>query len=183
MTQFNTLQQIKRDFFAMRNGALADKMRRLGVPYRIIFGLNLPQIIEISRRYRPDAAIAGQLWANTSTRESLLLAPMLYPRDEMDPDTAATWMAQCSTAEVADILCHRLLRHRPFALPLAQKFADSPRDIERYTALRLLFNLLPANIDYARSTATAELQRNNPLTASIARNMLDEIEYLVTPCD
>ena len=46
--QYNQMQIIKRRFFAMRNGIIADTLRKAGLDYRMIFGLNLPQITDIA---------------------------------------------------------------------------------------------------------------------------------------
>ncbi len=178
MTTYNDMQSIKRRLFAMRNGAMADSLRRFGANYRIIFGVNLPQLIEIALDYAPDADLASRLWANTSTRESLLLAPMIFPREQMTFALASQWISQVPTPEVADILCHRLLRHLPEAYSLVERFIDSPEPLIRYTALRLQFNLLPQHLRYASSIATAELERSCPLTASLCRNLLDEVSFL-----
>ena len=39
MMDKETIRQIKSDFFALRNGVIADKLRSAGCPYKIIFGL------------------------------------------------------------------------------------------------------------------------------------------------
>lgn len=65
MAEFNPMQQIKHQFYAMRNGAIADNMRRQGAPYRIIFGVNLPQLNEIARNTAKSAEMAEALWNNT----------------------------------------------------------------------------------------------------------------------
>ncbi len=62
---YNDMQTIKRRFFAMRNGIIADVLRRGGSPFRIIFGLNLPQIVEIAAENEASADLARRLWANT----------------------------------------------------------------------------------------------------------------------
>ncbi|MDE6370251.1 MAG: hypothetical protein K2K92_02035, partial [Duncaniella sp.] len=79
MPEYSPIQTIKRRFFAMRNGVIADTLRKAGLPYRIIFGLNLPQIAEIAEETGADEALARQLWADTGTRESMMLAPMIFP--------------------------------------------------------------------------------------------------------
>ena len=178
-TAFNTFQQIKRRFFALRNGAVGESMRRQGAPYRIIFGLNLPQIVEISREFGPDAEIAERLWANVSTRESLLLAPMIYPRDEMTREKSVEWLRGAPTTETVDVLCHRLLRYRPFAVELASDLAVENDDMLRYASLRLLFNLLPQSADVAVKVARAECGRGCVLTRSVAAMLLDEAEYIL----
>lgn len=178
MTDFNDMQSIKRRMFAMRNGALADSLRKLGAPYRIIFGVNIPQLVEISRDFPANKVLAQRLWENVSTRESLLIAPMIYPSDAMTKEDAMRWIQQVPTAEVADILCHRLLRKLSFANGLVAQYADSDNEMLRYVALRLQFNLLPNYMDDARLRAEKELDRNAPLTASLARALLEEVEYL-----
>lgn len=178
MTEFNEMQTLKRRLFAMRNGAIADNMRRQGADYRIIFGVNLPQLVEIARETPHTADLAERLWQNRTTRESMLIAPMLYPREQYSVETARRWVSEVPTAEVADILCHRLLRHMNFAYALAEEFVTSESDMERYVAFRLFFNLLPARIDEMKGYADKELAHNCQLTKMLCRMLLDEIEFI-----
>lgn len=178
MTQFNKMQEVKHRLYAMRNGAVADYMRRMGAPYRIIFGVNLPHLSEIASETAPSQELARQLWANSSTRESMLLAPMIFPREEMDINTAREWATSAPTAEVADILCMKLLKHMPFARVLAYELIVSDDDMNRYTALRLMFNLLPEGKAEIKAYAIAELNRDTELTRSISRALIEEIEFL-----
>ena len=102
MSEYNQMQLVKRRMYAMRNGIVADALRRNSPSYRMIFGLNLPQIAEIAASQPQDAAFSAELWADRRTRESLLLAPMLYPPAEMDEATALAWMYDVRDTEVAD---------------------------------------------------------------------------------
>ncbi len=176
--EYNEMQQIKRRFFTLRNGAMGEMMRKQGLNYRIIFGLNLPQLCDIARELKKDVALAHALWINKTTRESLLLAPMVYPHEQFTIETARQWIAEIPTTEVADIVCHRLLRHMPFAYTLAEEFIKSDNDMSRYTALRIMFNLLPLNIKTTLEHATYESQRNCNLTLSISNNLIDEIKFI-----
>lgn len=178
-TEFNDMQKVKHAFFTMRNGALADNMRRQGANYRIIFGLNLPQLIEIAKITPQNAILAQSLWENKTTRESMLLAPMIYPIKDFSIEIARKWIDEIQSAEIADILCHRLLRHTDFADILADEIISSEDDIKRYTALRLKFNRLPNNISQVLKQAQTELHRNCQLTASICHNLINEIEFLL----
>lgn len=178
MTQFNEMQTVKRRFFAMRNGAVADNMRRHGANYRIIFGLNLPQIIEIAHETPANATLAEALWKNQSTRESMLMAPMIYPHDEFGFETACRWVSEVPAAEVGDVLCHRLLRHKDYAWQLAVAMVKSSKAMERYVSLRLMFNLLPSHLDEIIEIAMAELENNEPLTSILCRQLIDEINFL-----
>jgi len=183
---FNDMQRVKRRLFAMRNGALAEQMRRGGLQYRINFGLNLPQIKEIAASEvasSPDSAtlinLAKDLWANESTRESRLLAPMIFPPDVFPQTLAVEWLAQAQTTEVADVLCHSLLRKLPCAKDVAMELLAKPgaSDMNRYAALRLLLNLVAigklAPIE-AKPAALAEQGRSCGLTRGVVGQLLDE---------
>jgi hypothetical protein len=204
LPEFNAMQKVKRRFFAMRNGDLAQQMAERGAQYRINFGLNLPQISEIARDFLPGGAEAAQLpagfsmadfarrlRANDTTRESMLIAPMLFPVDELTMEEAYIWAATAPTPEVADILCLKLLRNSPLAPSLASRLLASPEASERYCGLRLVLNLLqmgkiparanaPAELDLPRveALARAEQQRPSPLTASITRQLLSDLAFL-----
>ena len=84
MERFNDMQQIKRHFFAMRNGIVADVLRKAGSPFRIIFGLTLPQITDVANATGKNAELARRLWDNKTTRCSMLLAPMIMPEDAIE---------------------------------------------------------------------------------------------------
>lgn len=197
MPEYNRMQLIKRRFYAMRNGIIADTLRKAGLGYKIIFGLNLPQITEIASGLTADADLAEELWADRRTRESMLLAPMLYPVSSMDISTAKRWMHEAPTTEVADVLCLKLLRHLPEALDIAiGTIAETDiDDMTRYTALRLMFNVLntassPAGREAGlpspeetarmiRPVAECERDSGNRLTHNLSLQLLDEIDFIL----
>ncbi len=179
MTEFNPLQQIKRRFFALRNGVIADTLRKGGSPFRIIFGLNVPQIADIARETGPDEDLARALWNNTSTRESMLLAPMLMDPAAVTPERAAGMIDRSPCAEVTDMLCHRLLRHAPDAFQLACGLARSQSDMRRYAAMRLLWHFIGGHTqEQTLALARSEASRQCPLTLQPARQIVDEIEFM-----
>lgn len=172
------INPIKKQVYAMRNGIVADNLRKSGAPYRVIFGVNLPQLTEIAGGYSQSAQLASALWNDNGTRESLMLATMLYPADEFSRDIAEQWISESPSAEISDILCHRLLRRQPYAYDLAETLCNSTDPASRYTGLRLMFNLLPANIDTTREYASREAALEQRETYMIAHSLLDEIAFL-----
>lgn len=178
-SDFNEMQTVKRRFFAMRNGIIADTLRKAGSPFKIIFGLNLPQIVEIAESCPKSAALATRLWNNSSTRESMLIAPMIFPRDEFSLSTALEWIETIPAAEVADILCHRLLRYLDFAPELAETLCLSDKEMTRYTGLRLYFNLVQKHPESALAAAKREISSPAPLTLAIANGLKEEAEFLL----
>jgi hypothetical protein len=79
-----TIKEIKHYFMTYRNGIVADTLRSAGMTcYRIIFGLNVPQLAEVSRRYQQSIELAQALWADKGVRESRLLAAYIFPPQEI----------------------------------------------------------------------------------------------------
>lgn len=173
------MQRAKRCMFSMRNGVVADALRKGGCPFQIIFGVNLPQLTEIAAELPHSRELAMDLWHNSTTRESMLIAPMLMPREEMDIETAREWAGDVPSAEVADILCHRLLRHLPFAWELADELLADTSDMKRYTGLRLSFNLVSANPRKALEAARKEAERECPLSLQVARMLEEEARFIL----
>lgn len=178
MTEFNKFQQVKRRFFSMRNGVVVDTLRKAGSPFRIIFGMNLPQIVEVAGGLGRDQELGWRLWENTSTRESMLLAPMLLDPDAIEIEDAVRMCGECPASEVADVLCHRLLRHTPFVWSLIQKLSDESEEIYRYCAMRLLWHHVYSRPAEAESIARKELARNSRMTAGPALQIVDEVAFM-----
>lgn len=201
LPEFNAMQKVKRRFFAMRNGDLAQQMTERGAKYRINFGLNLPQISEIARDFLPGgkehtacddgstpltadfnmADFSRRLRDNISTRESMLIAPMLFPVKQLTEEEALGWARSVPTPEVADVLCLKLLRNYPDAPRLVEMLSGDSEPLPRYVALRLALNLLQSGKLTPESLlpmVVAEESRESQLTASICRQLRDEITFL-----
>ena len=70
------LRGIRKEFFAFRNGIIADKLRKAGDPHPIIMGCLLVDVQGIAARTREAigdakqlAAVASELWSDTNSRE------------------------------------------------------------------------------------------------------------------
>lgn len=201
LPEFNAMQRVKRRFFAMRNGDLAQQMAERGAKYRINFGLNLPQISEIARDFLPGgkehtvcddgftplptgfdmADFSRRLRDNTSTRESMLIAPMLFPVEQLTDEEALGWARSVPTPEVADVLCLKLLRNYHDASRLVEILSGDSEPLSRYVALRLALNLLQSGKLSPGSLlpmVVSEESHKSQLTASLCRQLRDEITFL-----
>lgn len=177
--KMNVMQLVKRRFFAMRNGVLADQMRRASSPHRIIFGLNILQLREIATEFGHNTELAAALWANVTTRESRLLAPMLWRPDDLTADELVAMVKQSESTEVADNLCFELLKRRDDAQYIVMQLIDDELPLVRYAALRLILGILSRmDLSQAEAVARREAACNNELTNGLAMMVLDEIEFM-----
>ena len=183
-----TLRGIRKEFFAFRNGIVADTLRKAGDPHGMIIGCLLVDIIGIASRFRTDIydkeqlmAIASELWSDTNSRECRLAAPMLYPAEEMSLELAITWCESVETVEVADNLCHKLLRHIPEADSLFRQLIAQENPLMKYTGYRLLLNLLllgkvQPNASLKAIVDTEAAQAEQPLKSLIKDILHDSLK-------
>lgn len=180
MTNYSKMQLIKRHMFAMRNGVISDTLRRAGSPFSVIFGMNLPQLVEMAATFGPDEENGWKLWNDRRTRESMLLAPMLIPSSVVTKDQAMNMVNDIPCEEIADVLCLKLLRKLPCAFLIAQQCLedDVASDITRYCGLRLLWNLVNDDPVRAASLAVKETTSENKTHARLATSLIEEADFL-----
>lgn len=102
------LREIKKELRASMNGILSARMREAGMPFRLIFGVELPRLQSIADDFPQDADLACQLWQQ-NIRETRLLAIMLMPPDAFTSDVANEWADTLLTAEEAQVMAMMLL--------------------------------------------------------------------------
>lgn len=141
MSLEENIKKIKHSFMAFRNGIISDTLRKAGMPYKIIFGLQLPQIAEIARNNEKNLELADALWQDSGVRESRLLACYLYPLAEVNKDKAYELASSVQTIEEADILSFRLLRNLAFADALANRLSSEDSQLISYCGKALRRNL------------------------------------------
>ncbi len=130
---------IRKHFYAMRNGMIADTLRKGGLEQKYIFGLQLPQIKETAEIFKPKteteaAALARSLWKDRDCREARLLACHMMPPSNMTKEEATEWAKEVITREESDILAFRLLRYVAGAEEIADLLDDADSPLKNYTA-------------------------------------------------
>ena len=182
-TDNNLSREIRKEFFAFRNGIVADKLRKAGDPHTMIMGCLLVDVQAIVQRQREaidDAetlkALALELWNDTNSRECRLAAPMLYPAELMTLEQAQQWCLSVETVEVADNLCHKLLRHIAEADALFRQLIADERPLVKYTGYRLLLNLLLlGKVQPNASLRTIIENENEPSLSHLLKDILEEL--------
>lgn len=178
---FSDLQNAKRRFFALRNGIVADALRKAGDPHRIIFGLTLVQIREVAASTPHNAELARMLWANHTTRCSRLLAPMVMPLELITGQEARDMLSDIMSAEEADVLCHALLRKLPYAPAIAEEsVTTATTQLQAYAALRLCFNLVYAHPALAQKAAMRFVDCEWTIVAHLANRLQNEAEFVLS---
>ncbi|MBR6758678.1 MAG: hypothetical protein IKM35_09460 [Bacteroidaceae bacterium] len=178
------LKEIKRMYRLYMNGIVSSSMREKGAGYRVNFGLTLPLLTKIAEQIPPSVAIAEELWNDCGVRESMLLAPMVFPAELCQPADAQRWVTSIPNVEVSDFCCKFLFSRLPYATSLATQWTVTPQKIVAYTGFRLACAILSDDVDsewlsYIADNAIIKAYNNDNISSSSARNFL--IEALLLP--
>ena len=138
------LQDIKKEFFALRNGIVADTLRKAGMHYKVIFGLQIPQIAAIAQNlknkesgeYTDIIILADELWNDKEVRESRILACYLFPPENVNIERALQLAKEVKTPEEGDMLAFRLFKHLDFAAELLKRMEEDT-EIPAYASFSL----------------------------------------------
>lgn len=175
-----TLQSIRQQVFAYRNGMTADALRRAGDPHHSIMGCQLTDLMTIAAPIAGNRELAEQLWAQVDSRECRLLATMVFPVEALTCEQALQLCHEVESHEVADSLCHKLLRHHPEASKVVTTLLDEttsePDSLVRYTAYRLMLNLMATHGERPSDEVMAHLHHDLPATTGRLHALLADIE-------
>jgi len=186
-TNDNPARLLRKDFFAYRNGIIADKLRNAGDPHTIIMGNLLADLLTITNHARNSigddarlATVAQELWTDTHSRECRLAAPMLFPPELMSKQLALQWCENIETTEVADNLCHKLLRHIPENQEVMNELISSEGQMQRYTGYRLMQGLLAlGKLHPTASLRTlVEAEADQGHFTSLLKDILEELNEM-----
>ena len=172
-------QDIRKEFFAYRNGIVAEQLRAAGDPHTMIMGCQLTDVIAIAEHYEKSAELAQALWNDVNHRECRMAATMLYPTENFDIETAVAWCENVESVEIADVLCHRLLRHLPYANELWEQLLACDKKLVRYIAWRLILNLMMMSriekTNELRAMVEKELKSAQQPIQSLLQRILEEL--------
>ena len=143
----STIKDIKKELRAAMNGVASARMREAGAPYKLIFGVELPRLQEISREFTPNHQLAQTLW-NENIRESKILATLLMPLDHFYPEVADIWVDEIPSAEVAQVASMNLFSRLPYAPSLAFEWMASEKEMRQLCGFLIVARLLQQGAEF-----------------------------------
>lgn len=135
------LRDIKKELRAAMNGVLSAQMRQAGMPYKLIFGVELPRLQSIASEFEPSRQLAQTLW-NQNIRECKLLACMLMPSQELLPEVAEIWVDESPTAECIQLMVMLLLQHQTWAAEWGFQWIASDSKNRQLAGMLIIARLL-----------------------------------------
>lgn len=134
------LKQIKGRFRLMMNGMASQSMREKGLGYSINWGVSLPILKTFAEEYGKDYELAIELWKE-NIRECKILATLIMPPADMQPDLACLWVSQVPNQEIAAMVSFNLFQYIDGAKDLAFKWLASESELEQMCGYNVLSRL------------------------------------------
>ena len=147
-TTAQKLQLIKRDFRSLMNGTAAASLREKGLHYRLIFGVEWPQLMRLSAEIGKDHDLAQALWKE-DIRECRLLAGLIQPVETFSLELADVWIETMHYPEAAQYTVLSLFQHLPHVSEAAFNWIARSEEMYRLCGwlvlARLFMKGLPLN--------------------------------------
>ena len=134
------LKEIKQSFRQMMDGKVAQSMRDKGLDYHLNWGATLPRLREKANMIGNDYDLAIALWKE-NIRECKILATMIMPPNEVQPEVIDIWMEQTPTQEIAEQAAFNLYQHLPFAPEKAYTWIASDKELYQLCGFHILSRL------------------------------------------
>lgn len=131
------ISDIKKSLRLAMNGIVSAHQRKQGLDYKINFGVEIPRLKDIARRYEKDKELAQTLWCD-NIRECKMLAIFLMPQEEFTTNEAEEWIASIRYTELADHLVMCLLSSRNDAAENALQWIERDNGLFPYCGFLLL---------------------------------------------
>lgn len=118
------IAEIKRTIRLSMNGIVSDQMKNSGIIYKQNYGVSIPRIKEITKKYTQNHDLAQRLWL-LRIRETMIMATVLEPTDKFTPKLAQEWVESFNHIEIVEQACMNLFCKLPYATKLAEDWIQS----------------------------------------------------------
>ena len=176
------IKKIRTDLRLAMNGVVSSSMRDKGADYKLNFGVDLPRIKGIAKKYEPNVDLANELW-KLDVRELKILSTLLYPLDKFTESDADRWVNEIPNQEIREYLCRNLLQKLSYADGLVQKWTADDNQSLRLTGYWLYVRLMLIEADVLKGIdimpiikqALDDVHSDDNLLSIAALNVLKQV--------
>lgn len=179
------LQEIKRSFRLVMNGAASRSMREKGMEYRLNWGVSLLDLRAMAEQYGKDYSLAAALWKE-DIRECKVLATLIMPAERMTADLAEVWIEQTTTQEIAEIAAMNLYQYMLDASITAFQWIAGDENLRQICGYHILSRLFmrgckptERDADELRDQAATAMLSASLSVRHAAKTCLDHLDSLI----
>lgn len=115
MTTLEKLLEIKALIKHHMNGEIADNMRKEGIVYKVNYGVSIPEIQQIAKKYKDDHELALELYSE-EIRECKIIASIIDDPEKITGEQIDDWSNDFDNPEIVEQVCGNLIWKSEYAL-------------------------------------------------------------------
>lgn len=108
------LEEIIKKFESQKNQKNIDGMRRYGITFKKVYGLNIPPIRALAKEIGTNHELAQKLW-KFGARETKILAALVADPEQVSEKMMEAWVGDFECWDDCDQCCMQLFRKTKFA--------------------------------------------------------------------
>jgi 3-methyladenine DNA glycosylase AlkD len=112
-------------------------MARVGINVDRALGVSIPSLRKLGRRYRPDHALALDLW-RTGIHEARILASMVDDPAQVTRDQMEVWVGDFDSWDLCDQVISNLFDLTPFAASVVRAWTKRPEEFVRRAGFAMI---------------------------------------------
>lgn len=124
----------------LRNGDIADAMKRTGIEYKMNWGVSLVILRQMAKEFEPNHLLALKLW-NKQWRETSILATLLDEPQKVSEEQMDFWTKTFENSEIAELTSTHLWVKSKFAFVKALEWCRGKKHLVRFTGIHLVGRL------------------------------------------
>lgn len=116
-----TVKEIMKKAAAKQNGEVSRAMKKMGLRYKINYGVTIPQLRDLATRYQPDKSLAVLLRQQIKIREAIILGSMLDEPDKLSLAECVSISELVTNNELVEQYSRNLFARLPNVFPFIQE--------------------------------------------------------------
>jgi len=112
-------------------------MQRYGIRFKKAYGVNIPVLRAMAKKYKPNHKLALELW-ETDIHESMILAFLIDNPDEVTKSQMQKWVNQFASWDICDGCCSNLFDKTPNAYEKAFEWSSSKKEFVKRAGFVLM---------------------------------------------
>ena len=141
-------------------------MARYGIGAGTALGVTVAELRALAKEVGRSHDLAAALWAS-GVHEARILASLVEEPDRVTAEQLDGWAAGFASWDLCDQVCQNLVRHTPFAAPLALAWSGRPEPYVKRAGFAVMAGLAVAD-------KTADDDRFEPFLQAVAERAEDE---------
>ncbi len=118
------ITKLIRSFRKQMNGETSEQMEKRGIHYNLNYGIGLVALREKAKSLPNDAELADRLW-HRSIRETMILASLIIPKEEMTYERGVEWSTLIDNCELVEQTALNIFGKTPSAEKLVEEWFGS----------------------------------------------------------